>query len=182
MTENDLQALSLQLQPIGEPFLESLFTVSGALYYRFLYQLVRHMRPARIVELGIEKAHSTAYLAMGSPTSRILAVDSSPQPEAREILKRYSNIEFREERSDSPFFLNTVPERSVDVCFFDTDHQYDLVTRETRLWLPKMRPGGILVYDDISLNDGMKQFWEELKLKKISLPYLHWSGFGCAIA
>ncbi|HEY7311302.1 MAG TPA: class I SAM-dependent methyltransferase [Gemmataceae bacterium] len=37
---------------------------------------------------------------------------------------------------------------SVDFCFLDADHSYDSVLADIRLWLPKIKPGGILAGDD----------------------------------
>ncbi len=44
----------------------------------------------------------------------------------------------------------TFPDRSVDFCFIDAGHSYEEVSRDIRLWLPKIKPGGILAGDDLA--------------------------------
>ena len=180
MNEIDLQILADNQSPTGDSFLDELYEIEKAHYYRFLYRLVQRIQPNVVVELGVQSGRSTAHIAGASLETRVIAIDPNP-PELGEKLKRYSNIDFRLDRSDSLSVLNSIPSNSVYICFVDTDHEYRQAVLETVLWRPKLKKGGIFVYDDISLNDGMKQFWTELPLRKVSLPKLHWSGFGCAI-
>ena len=161
----------------NDTFLDGLYDVSAP-YYRFLYRLAKLANTTFIVELGVCSGRGTAYLAAATKC-RVLAVDVVPM-EVQQILAHYPNIDMRVTTSTSEDLLRSVQDWSVDLCFIDTLHNYEQVVSETKAWLPKMSKGGILVYDDIDYNDGMKRFWSELQFTKISLPHLHWTGFGVA--
>jgi len=177
-----LGALSRFTGPTGVPFLDGLYDLDAtAVYYRFLFRLVQALAPQLIVELGVCTARGTAHMAAAAGEAVIVAVDPSPM-DIGPILQRYPRIHWLKDLSCSPAVLDAVPDGSVDLCFIDTLHEYDLVSRETRMWLPKMKRGGIMVFDDLTLNDGMRKFWDELTLPKVALPWLHFSGFGIALA
>ena len=177
-----LDALAHRTEPIGDPYLDGLYNLdTTAVYYRFLFRLVQALTPKLIVELGVCTARGTAHMAAASGDASVVAIDPSPMDIAP-ILQRYPRIQWLKETSCSSFALDAVADGSVDLCFVDTLHEYDLVSLETKLWLPKMKRGGILLFDDITINGGMRKFWDALKLPKVALPWLHWSGFGAALA
>lgn len=41
-----------------------------------------------------------------------------------------------------------VPDGVLDIAYIDADHQYERVQEDIRLWLPKVRPGGIICGHD----------------------------------
>jgi len=167
----------------GISFLDSLFALDETSeYYRFVFQLLNFHRGSNtlFVELGVFAGRCTAHIAAANPQGSVLAIDIDPKEEFYAILKKYNNISFIKSRSDSKETLSNVLPESVDFCLFDTVHEYEVVKKETELWLPKIKSGGIMMYDDIMLNDGMKKFWKELSLPKKEFPSLHWSGFGIA--
>lgn len=182
MNIQELELLSRNVNPIGDKFLDNIFQQdTTSVYYRFLYRLVERINPKLVVELGVCKGGSTAHMAAARFETRVIAVDTAPF-DVSHILDRYKNIDLIINESCSIGVLGQVHDKSVDICFIDTLHQQDLVTEETRLWLPKMKIGGIILFDDISLNEGMIKFWNKLNISnRISLPHLHWSGFGAAI-
>ena len=179
---SDITAIAVNLEPIGDAFLDGLYDVDvSAKYYRFLYRIARFVNPSLTVELGVATGRSTAHLAAACASGTVFAVDTDPLDDVCEVLRRFSNIQLRQEESTSEKLLNSVSERSVDICFVDTVHEFYQAKKETRLWMPKLRIGGLLLYDDININEGMRQFWEQLNLDKLSLPELHYTGFGVAI-
>ncbi len=187
MTTEEIKELAkLATEPTGDAFLDDLFSrVSSAVYYRFLYRLVKFMRPKYVVELGVYKGGSVAHIAAASPKCGILAVDPDTQPEAAGIFSRYPNILFMKDVSTSRDILDRIF-YPVDICFIDTVHTYEQVMAEYALWAPKMRPGGVMLLDDISENESMVKAWAEIvasnpEREKISLPELHHSGFGAIL-
>ena len=178
----ELEVLARDTSATGDPFLDGLYALDAtAAYYRLLYRLVRAISPELVVELGVFTARGTAHIAAACRETKVIGVDPFPK-DISEILDRYPNIQFLKDKSYSKSVLDLVADGSVDICFFDTLHEYQVVLVETQLWFPKMKRGGIMLFDDISLNDGMKKFWSELNLPKLSLPWLHHSGFGAAVA
>lgn len=171
---------------LGDDYLDRLFHFDGsAVYYRFVYRIAAYYKPMTIVELGVLSGRSAAHwaaplkdLPMGKGT--VFAVDPDPLPEFKETLKRYPNIVPILSYSDNKWVLDMFDDGTVDICFIDTIHEYEQASKEMRLWTPKMAPGGLFLCDDISLSDGMKRFWNEVPFEKVSLPELHFSGFGVA--
>lgn len=169
-------------KPLGDPHLDCLFSVvQCAVYYRFLYHLVRRLKPRFVVELGVEFGRSTAHIAAASPDCALLSIDRDIS--RADACLRYPNVELHCGDSTDPEVLIEIPKESVDICFVDTDHNCAQVMKEYDAWLPKMKHDGVMLFDDISENSSMVEAWEILKTKgpSVSLPHLHHSGFGAVI-
>ena len=41
-----------------------------------------------------------------------------------------------------------IPDNSLDICFIDAAHGYPYVLKDLRLWMPKMKEGGIICGHD----------------------------------
>ncbi len=170
----------LPITPLEDSFLDSLFNQDKtSTYYRFMYRLCKLVNSKLTVELGVCSGRGTAHLAAGT-NGTVIAIDPNPW-DINYILQKYPNITLKKIYSNDKQVLESITDGSVDICFVDTNHEYEQVTLETKLWNPKMKVGGIMLFDDINYNDGMKRFWNELSMNKISLPHLHWTGFGVAI-
>lgn len=149
-------------------------------YYGFLYDVVKLVKPELTIELGVCTGRGTAHLAGGYTNGKVIGVDPTPWP-IQYIMDIYPNISIVKDRSDAPSLLASIRDESVDICLFDTIHEYGQIKMEFELWYPKMKLGGVMLFDDITMNDGMKKFWNEVKSEKAAMPELHWSGFGVAI-
>lgn len=129
------------------------------------------------VELGCWKGMSSSYLAVeaknsgkflklhfcdtwsGSP-EHLTPGSSCYEPDLVEdpdfIYKEFvKNIE----RSEYPYNIHRMSslelasffnDNSVDFIYFDTDHSYEHVAKELKLWYPKVKKGGILSGHDYS--------------------------------
>lgn len=186
ITKYDIQqAAENAMKPTGDAYLDGLFDlVSSATYYRFLYRLAMAAKPEFIVELGSEYGRSTAHLAACG--ARVLAVDSCPKKEVMDVIARYNNVQLRITDSTERDVLDNVKDGSVDICFFDSDHYCYQVMKEYGVWFQKMKPGGVMLFDDITMDGTMIQAWWLLEkmsphLERIELPQLHHSGFGAII-
>ncbi len=169
------------------PYLDSIYGKGGPCgpYYRFLYHLASAMKPTLMVELGSYRGGSTAYTAKGAPACRLIAVEPYPQPELEDVLKQCPNIEWKKDISLSNEILNSVADQSVDLCFVDTVHTEEYAVPEYQAWAPKMKPGGVMLFDDITIDELMAGAWKKIQSldgrQKISLPSLHYSGFGAIL-
>jgi len=155
----------------------------SAVYYKFLFNLLSSYKNENsfTVELGTYNGYSTAFLSRANINGLVLTIDILPKDNFYLIKEKYHNIISYLGKSTDDSVLDTVHKNSVDVCFFDTSHEYNILSKEFELWYPKIKKGGILLFDDIFLNEGMTRFWNELDLIKSSSKELHWSGFGYAI-
>ncbi len=182
-----LEIEKLAYQPLGDTFLDGLLDLeSTAIYYRFIYHLVKRFKPALMVELGVCTGRCTAHMAAANPDGVVLGIDHAPMPDVEEVTGRFSNIFLKRDFSTSSKVLSDIKNGSVDLCFIDTEHKYEQVLMETGLWLPKMRPGGVVLWDDIDLDAGMREAWAFMthtsnSMDLTSLPGLHHSGFGVGL-
>jgi predicted O-methyltransferase YrrM len=150
---------------------------------RALYYLMRHLRPARVLEIGTQAGASTVHLAAGladahrgSPAPRLLTVDikdvngaedaawrafrlrQSPR-DAMRLLGYADLVRFRVGRS-----LEVLREagESYDLIFLDGDHRLKTVAAEIPAALRRLRPGGFLLLHDFF--PGLRPLWPDGKV------------------
>jgi len=51
---------------------------------------------------------------------------------------------------------------SVDIAFIDAIHMPDVVQQQFAIVRPLMKPGGLVLFDDIGFSDGMRRCWAEI--------------------
>ncbi len=194
--------------PIGDPYLDHLHDTYNEgsprddrpQYYRFLYRLGRKYFQTRFCELGTHYGAATYHLLRGcvqgyrdflgpslvsSLEPRWGAVTIDVVDRIKPDIKRFfelnscrfimgSSIEEKNAENSGPF----------DVLLIDTDHAYDTTKEEFRIWEPKVKPGGLILFDDIDAveyTDGCGKFFRELEGDKLSLPHLHPDSWGFGI-
>ena len=159
-----------------------------ALYYRFLYELSKAVKPAWILETGTRLGLSAAQLAMGCPTAKVVTIDIDPNSKARfsseESLRNLPNV--IPITADSRKAKELFPPgcQQFGVIYLDSDHTYDVVSPEFKMYREMLAPGGVMVFDDITLNPEMKRFWSEVPHPKVELNFLHrlcGAGFGAHV-
>jgi predicted O-methyltransferase YrrM len=66
----------------------------------------------------------------------------------------------------------------VDLIFIDSTHDYDTVSSDIAYWYPRMKPGGIMVFDDyFDMFPGCIQAVDEFAA---SIDHQGFSEFECA--
>jgi predicted O-methyltransferase YrrM len=161
----------------------------GCVYYKLIFKWQERVKPTASAELGVCTGRGTAHIAGGHPNGKVYGIDPTPY-EIGYIISAYPNITLLRGRSDDKNILNQIQNGSLDLCFIDSDHSGNYTAREVELWRPKMKHNGIFLFDDIYLNESMRNFWNQLRLPKIALSGQHLTGpkldvdvgFGCAIA
>jgi hypothetical protein len=68
-------------------------------------------------------------------------------------LSKYSN--FKHIRQSSAIAYKLFDDNSVDLIFVDGDHTHDAVKNDCELWWNKIKPGGIMCWDDY--------YWDDVK-------------------
>ena len=158
------------------------------LYYRFLYDIACRLRPRTVLETGTRSGFSAAQFAAGSPEGKDVTIDINPASKRWmgqfADLKRFKNIVpiIGDSLAVKKKVLEHVSE--VDLLFLDSVHEYRVVSGEFRLYGPLLKKGGVLVMDDIRLNDEMEKFWGEIPWPKAEVNHLHRvynAGFGIAV-
>jgi len=159
-----------------------------ALYYRFLYELSKAMQPKWILETGTRLGMSAAQLAMGCPSAKVVTIDIDPHSKGRleseQNLKNLKNI--IPITADSRKAKELFPQGCdrFELIYLDSDHTYDVVSPEFKIYREMLVPGGVMVFDDITLNPEMRRFWAEVPKPKVELNFLHrlcGAGFGAYV-
>jgi len=167
---------------LNNEHLDSLFIQDSCAYLHFIYYLVQSLKPAISVELGVCTGRCTAHMAASNPAGKVIAIDPEQHGAFKTNTKPYHNIEFYLTRSDDLALLSRIKNNSIGLCFVDSVHALDYVMKEVSLWTPKMKPGGIFLFDDLDFDDGMRKVLSSLPFEvKENLPGLHYKGFGYAI-
>jgi predicted O-methyltransferase YrrM len=155
----------------------------------FLYWLVRKLNPKIIVQTGVCNGLSSAFMMLGlaknGPQGSLHAIDLPPVfnpnepgwtvkgkvygvviPEGETsgwiVPDAYRN-RFEVWNGDAKALLPKMIDQveAVDLFYHDSDHTYDHMTFEFREAKRKLRPGGLVVGDDVSWNASVWDFADQ---------------------
>ena len=163
----------------------------------FANAIVGLARPARVVELGVNRGGS--FLALCDACARhgvaaeVVGVDTwahDARPgkdergalyeELRELLAREWPFA-RLVRADFDTARGGVPDASVDLLHIDGCHTYEAVANDFARWRSALSPRGICLFHDIVVRErgfGVHQLWGELRDRWPSIEFGHSSGLG----
>lgn len=133
-------------------------------YGRVLYSISVELRPRLTLEAGAGLGISGMYLAAGTSltrTGRFLSFEIGEYaPVAEESIRRV--LPTAEVRQDdfANFHRHLAPMASVDLCFLDSKHDADTVLRDYKSLLGWMRPGGVIMIDDVRSTPSSQRAWE----------------------
>lgn len=149
--------------------------VDSPYYYRFLHKLAPKI--STYLELGCRNGAAAYHVAMGNKSAQVYCIDHKDQ-----MSVYHPNIHFylTDTRDPGmPKFLN----KQFDVIFVDSTHTYEQVKAEYDLWRPHVAPGGVMLFDDISEYQGLRDFWDEVRQTEpgIAAPILHPHSWGFGI-
>jgi predicted O-methyltransferase YrrM len=132
-------------------------------YGRLLYRMAAYIKPKTILELGTSLGISSAYMAFGSPASRIITIEGSPEIAnlAREnFLKlELANVEVINGNFDDvlPGVLESVTQP--ELIFIDGNHRNDATIKYFNQCLSKVVNETVIIFDDINWSKGMQDAW-----------------------
>jgi len=119
---------------------------------RFLYQLLRHANPRRVLEIGTSNGYSTLWLALAlrDRAGMITSLDILPakQQQAAAHLQEFAldhKVQLRCE--DAGDYLLAEADSGIDLVFLDADR-----SRYAGYWpalCRVLRPGGLIVVDNV---------------------------------
>lgn len=169
----------------------------------FVYDLVRNIKPALIVELGTYKGTSLMSMCQAIKDdaeikTNIVGIDSWEgdlntgsysgdliYSELGETLKTYySETNYELKRMLFENALDSFKDGSIDLLHIDGLHTYEAVKADYETWLPKMATNGIILFHDVKVqkeNFGVDRFWNEAKDSFVdSFNFDHSNGLGVA--
>jgi len=176
ITYKDLSKLQNNLKGVPQWLLDIKNPLSPSNHYEFLYLLVNKFKPKIIVELGTHWGIASLFMYYGNPESELYTVDI-----IRYELSLIENLPIIKFLGDSRQLYKTLP-NDIDLCFLDTSHDYELTKNEYELYLPKMKKGGVMLFDDVLTSKGVNIWWNEVEHQKLLLDKIHLGyGFGVII-
>jgi len=149
-------------------------------YYKFLYFLVKNFNPIHILELGVYKGISLHHMCLAAhPATKIVGVDI----DLTQIHPRTNLGDVRLVNSDSIKYLATLPTGSMDaaIVHLDTVHEFEHVRVELAEVERVCCSPSIVCIDDIDISSDMSRWWGSLQRKKVYMPELHVTGYGCVL-
>lgn len=153
-------------------------------HLHFAYDLVATLRPAVLVELGVDRGESyfafCQSAAENQTATRCFGIDTwrgdrhaggydettfvQVSEHNRANYENFSTLI----RSDFDAALSQFEAGGIDVLHIDGLHTEAAVRHDLDSWLPKVRPGGILLLHDVDVRSkefGAWKVWDELKAR-----------------
>lgn len=135
-------------------------------YARVLYRLVKHLRPAVILELGTSVGISALYQVAGNASAKVITLEGCPETAAlaRRNFARFPqyNIQITTGPFDEslPEVLKQIDK--IDYLFIDGHHRLEPTLRYINLCYPHLHENAVIIVDDINWSDEMQQAWQNL--------------------
>lgn len=149
----------------------------------FVFFLIEKMRPAVAVELGVFYGDSFSAMCQAAKKAgtgtRLIGIDSweGDIHTGKYTEEVYQNLKAHHDghypgiselmRCYFDDALAAFEEESVDLLHIDGMHTYDAVSHDLETWLPKVKPGGLVLFHDINVRDqdefGVWKRWEEIE-------------------
>ncbi|OBK38969.1 methyltransferase [Mycobacterium sp. 1245111.1] len=125
--------------------------------------LVAERDPEVVVEFGSAFGVSGMYFAAALNRGRLYSFEINPdwadiaERNISTITDRFSLIRgaFEDRVDDIP--------APIDIALVDGIHDYDFVMRQWEILRPRMSPGGLVLFDDITYCAGMRKAWREIR-------------------
>ena len=178
-----------------EPRLYGVGAWTAHLY--FAYDLVALLKPSLLVELGVDRGESYfafCQAAVENQTgTRAFGIDAWRGDQhaggydettfAQVSAHNRANYEAFSTLLRSRFdeALETFGPESIDVLHIDGLHTEEAVRHDVEAWLPKLRPGGLLLLHDVNVrtkNFGVWKIWAELQRRGRSWTFQDGPGLG----
>jgi len=166
-------------------------------HLHFAYDVVAVMKPALLVELGVDRGESYfafCQAAVENQTgTRCFGIDTwrgdqhaggydettfaQVTAHNRTHYESFSTLL----RSNFDEALSQFADASIDVLHLDALHTETAVRHDIESWLPKLRPGGILLLHDVRVRNkefGVWKIWAELQQQSRSWTFEDGPGLG----
>ncbi len=164
----------------------------------FAYDLIRNIKPERVVELGTHRGNSFFSMCQavkdGNLKTELYAVDTWKGDKHAgfygewvfrgiNLIKNtyYSELNINFVRKTFDTALDEFSDNSIDILHIDGLHTYDAVKHDFEAWFKKVRSDGIILLHDTSEKSadfGVFKLWEEIKKKFSTTEFIHSHGLG----
>ena len=133
---------------------------------QLMYRMVKYYGFEKIVELGSSLGITTSYLALASPSAKVITMEGSGSI-ADEAAKNFGKLDIKNIEIVRGNFDETLPlvlenNATIDFAFVDGNHLQDPTERYFQQLLPHIHNESIIVFDDIHWSEGMEQAWKNI--------------------
>lgn len=163
LNEIDMTPVVDLFKPVDEVKFLSMF--AGQEHYRLLRWIAENNQHKRIVEIGAYMGLSTVCLAWNDQNFVTSYDGDFSQLKWKETPK---NVHCLQTLSDHYFYPGVIYS---DIIFVDTWH-FGKMEAALYEYLKSFNWKGLLIYDDIFLNDEMSAFWKSVDMEKIDATAL----------
>jgi hypothetical protein len=152
------------INKIGQPK-ASYITFKSGLY---LYNLIRTTKPDTVMETGVLHGFSSRIILEAlekNKKGRLISVEirSSVGQLVTERLKKRWDLVVESESKVLPLALKK--SKNIDIFMHDSHHNYTQMKREFNLAIKHMKPNGVILSDDIYVNDAFIEFADSIGKK-----------------
>lgn len=176
-----------KLTPVAEADEELLFYEWGQAKFGANWRLIDMMtllraaavvvRPQTYLEVGVRRGRSSAIVAATCPSCDIYGFDlwrenyaGSPNPGPDFVRQQLAAVGHRgnltlisgDSRATLPAFLREHPDLFFDLITIDGDHSVEGASADLANALPRLKVGGIVVFDDITSAPLLTRVWRDM--------------------
>ncbi|KOP82306.1 class I SAM-dependent methyltransferase [Cytobacillus solani] len=163
----------------------------------FAYDLVRFMKPKKIVELGTHYGASFFSFCQALKdeglSSKCFAIDTWQGDEhsglygedvfltVKDIVDLYYSSIAELVRTTFDEAVSRFEDQSINILHIDGYHTFEAVSHDYQTWLPKLSDNGVILFHDISFYDnefGVYKLWNMLKEDYPAFEFKHAFGLG----
>jgi len=136
---------------------------------RFLYRMVRALKPRTVLELGTNVGISSSYIALALPPGgRVITLEGrdlqlNTARELHERLRLSDRVIYSLGRFDDTLPQVLRDHQPIDMAFIDGDHHKEPTLAYTEMIARFASPGAVFVYDDIRWTPEMSDTWNILQ-------------------
>lgn len=136
-------------------------------YAQLLHRMVRYYQPSTILELGTSLGITTAYLASGNSSSKVISCEGS-EAIAAVAHQVWADLSINNISAVEGSFETTLPQvlekvAVIDFAFVDGNHRKVPTLEYFNVLLERLPETGILVFDDIHWSAEMESAWAEIQ-------------------
>ena len=135
----------------------------------FIENHVAPLKPSVVLEIGVFNGGSlSAWAHHADDTAFLIGVDDLSQKVRPSVTTKPSQrlaLVYGDSRAPATLaqVLDLLEGRQVDFLFVDADHSEECVRNDLRVFLPLVRPGGLVGMHDVIGNSDVNRVWEEYK-------------------
>ena len=164
---------------------DDVMNTNGNAYYQWSMAIANEKLPQQVIELGGAMGVWDVCMLNSLPSTSKLYSITLPENglEYSFVVDTYPNfVPTVGDDLDLSFWPKDLDWKKTEILFIDTLHEEGQLRKELELYLPLIKPGTLVMLDDIHLNEGMNRVWDDLNYDKFdATDPLHYSGFGLFI-